>query len=244
MSSHVGKRKKGCYMTNLIRSVVHYIYDEDLLPLTRENLANYITLTGAWLSRIGLYLFVLYFMMFWHSQTITDTALIVRWTAIVLFILAAICDGIDGYVARKIGVTSRFGELYDPHLDKVQYMTKIGGLIIDAFVAALSGLSFGYAIMVFLISYFSHERDLASMFHRAWALSVDKDIKVKAGIAGKIRTAVCFPAILIMFAIINPLNWIWAGVVVTAIIIVVTTWSNYQYVHNYRAAIKEVQRSR
>ncbi len=39
--------------------------------------------------------------------------------AAVLFILGAISDGMDGYYARKYGMTSNFGKLWDPIADKI-----------------------------------------------------------------------------------------------------------------------------
>ncbi|MCA9295700.1 MAG: CDP-alcohol phosphatidyltransferase family protein, partial [Phycisphaerales bacterium] len=46
--------------------------------------------------------------------------------AVVLFILAAATDALDGYLARRWDVTSTFGRIMDPFVDKV--------LIIGAFV--------------------------------------------------------------------------------------------------------------
>ncbi len=48
------------------------------------------------------------------------------WTAIVLFIIAASTDYLDGYLARKWKVESQFGRIMDPFCDKV--------LILGAFI--------------------------------------------------------------------------------------------------------------
>ena len=42
-----------------------------------------------------------------------------RWTALILFILAALTDFFDGYLARKMNVTSSFGRFFDYTSDKV-----------------------------------------------------------------------------------------------------------------------------
>lgn len=41
------------------------------------------------------------------------------WTAAILFVLAAITDWLDGYLARKLQVESNMGRLMDPIADKI-----------------------------------------------------------------------------------------------------------------------------
>ncbi len=41
-----------------------------------------------------------------------------RWAAVAIFTLAAVSDGIDGYIARKYNQDSRLGQLLDPIADK------------------------------------------------------------------------------------------------------------------------------
>lgn len=221
-----------------IRNIVHYIYDEELLPLSRENTANYITLLGAWLSRFGLVCFIGYLMLFFLEQQVSSTAIVLRYSGIVLFTLAAISDGVDGYVARKMYIVSRFGELYDPHLDKVQYVTKVNGLLIDAVVAMLCGASWQFLLQVFLIGWMTQERDLTCMFHRLWAVREDPLVQIGAGSSGKWRTRICFPCMLVFFLVINPLQSIVVGWILTCLIILTTAYSTYDYVHRYRIAIK------
>jgi CDP-diacylglycerol---glycerol-3-phosphate 3-phosphatidyltransferase len=50
----------------------------------------------------------------------------ILWASIILFSLAAITDMLDGYLARRWHVESRFGRIMDPFCDKV--------LIIGAFI--------------------------------------------------------------------------------------------------------------
>ena len=53
-----------------------------------------------------------------------------RWsTALVLFIVAAATDWLDGYIARRYGSASTLGRMYDPLVDKV--------LMVGAFVFLL-----------------------------------------------------------------------------------------------------------
>src|SRR3954471_10374434 len=39
--------------------------------------------------------------------------------AVVLFIIAAVSDGLDGYLAKRFGWTSEFGKFIDPVADKL-----------------------------------------------------------------------------------------------------------------------------
>jgi len=225
-------------MKSLILSLLHFFYDEKLLPFNRDNAANYITLLGSWLSRLGLYLFFVFFALFVEAGTITTTASVVRVIGIVALSLGAICDGIDGYVSRKFHIGSAFGELFDPHHDKVQYVTKILSLLINALVIALSGSSKAFILQALLIAYFSLERDLASMFHRAWALREAPEAKVSAGASGKWRTRICFPGILLLFVVMDPLDLPVLGWMVTSAILVATVYSNWDYVRRYRKVIR------
>lgn len=44
------------------------------------------------------------------------------WTSIILFLLAVFTDWLDGYLARRWNVESRFGRIMDPVVDKVLIM--------------------------------------------------------------------------------------------------------------------------
>jgi cardiolipin synthase (CMP-forming) len=55
-------------------------------------------------------------LLMWPGERNDDTA---RWVALFLFIVAAITDFFDGYLARKWHLTSSLGRMLDPIADKV-----------------------------------------------------------------------------------------------------------------------------
>lgn len=224
-----------------VAAIAHAIYDKKLLPFTRENSTNYITVLGAWLSRLGLVVLLVTFCLFLAQRELTFDLLILRWSGISLSALDAMCDGLDGFVARRLHIVSFFGELYDPHVDKVQYLTKLSGLIIDGAIMVLTGASPFFFLQVVLIAWISYERDATCMFHRAWALREAPNVKVSAGSSGKWRTRICFPGILVFHLILHPIGSPLLGWIDTLIIVSVTVYSMFDYVRSYRNVIKKAR---
>jgi CDP-diacylglycerol--glycerol-3-phosphate 3-phosphatidyltransferase len=56
----------------------------------------------------------------------TDQA---SWLAFVAFALAALTDGLDGLVARRMQLVSEAGQLWDPIADKILVLVSMAGLV-------------------------------------------------------------------------------------------------------------------
>jgi cardiolipin synthase len=70
-----------------------------------------------------------------------------RWLALILFILAAASDWLDGYLARRSGQTSPLGQMLDPIADKLL----VGALLIVlAWDHSLSALDLVPAVAIML----------------------------------------------------------------------------------------------
>ncbi len=54
-----------------------------------------------------------------------------RWAAIVVFIIAAVSDGVDGYIARRYNQRSRLGTILDPLADKILLVTALVLLTVE-----------------------------------------------------------------------------------------------------------------
>ena len=101
-----------------------------------------------------------------------------RPIAAILFGLAAITDLIDGWVARKFGQTSRFGEFLDPVADKLMV-----SIVLVMLVQADSGW-FEDIIAMIIIG-----REITISALREWMATIGERANVKVTLAGKVKTA-------------------------------------------------------
>ena len=100
-----------------------------------------------------------------------------RPIAAVLFGLAAVTDMIDGWVARRFGQTSRFGEFLDPVADKLMV-----AIVLVMLVQAESGW-FEDIIAMIIIG-----REITISALREWMATIGERANVKVDITGKIKT--------------------------------------------------------
>jgi CDP-diacylglycerol--glycerol-3-phosphate 3-phosphatidyltransferase len=108
-----------------------------------------------------------------------------RYTAIGVFLLASLSDGLDGYIARLYGQISRLGKILDPIADK--------GLLL-ATLLTLAFAGWGYALpiwfMVLVIA-----RDVVIVSGSLLLHHVNGAVQIRASLFGKITTALQMTAI-------------------------------------------------
>lgn len=116
-----------------------------------------------------------------------------RWEAyflgILLFTFSAVLDGVDGLVARKCDLVTRFGEEIDPLCDKLTYLPPMG-------VFAYNGLLPMQAVWVLIVIEFLGQFGIRYILKRFTHFSV------QANNFGKIKAVLCF-AIIIYCAILD-----------------------------------------
>ena len=173
----------------------------------------------------------------------------VLWASIVLFILAAITDYLDGYLARRWRVESRFGRIMDPFCDKV--------LVIGAFIylagprfviphRAAEGAFFNmasgvYPWMVAVVL----ARELLVTAVRAELEGLGA--KFGANLFGKwkmILQSITVPTVLLIIWL-DPVRHEWTAWVRDAFVyttILVTILSGIPYVHGAYEALRRTQR--
>jgi cardiolipin synthase (CMP-forming) len=133
-------------------------------------------LTWARIAMIPLIVIIFYLPDQWLSAYWKNV------TACVLFVLAAITDGFDGYIARKYGMTSRFGAFLDPVADKLMVSAALIVLLslgrVDEFVALV------------IVG-----REIAVSALREWMAQIGKSSSIAVNSLGKIKTVAQMVAI-------------------------------------------------
>ena len=100
-----------------------------------------------------------------------------RPIAAIIFGIAAVTDFIDGWVARRYGQSSRFGEFLDPVADKLMVAT-----VLVMLVQAQSGW-FEDVIAMIIIG-----REITISALREWMATIGERANVKVSFAGKVKT--------------------------------------------------------
>jgi cardiolipin synthase (CMP-forming) len=70
--------------------------------------------------------------LFWPNE------FVMRWTALGIFILAAVTDFLDGYLARALAQQSSLGRMLDPIADKLLVSAVLLMLVADRTIASVS----------------------------------------------------------------------------------------------------------
>src|SRR5688572_30655600 len=86
------------------------------------NLPNQITIARLLLSVVVFVLLSLFDQQFWRElgkPSLPAAGVALLDSAIIVFVLAAASDFLDGYLARKWKMISTFGRIADPFVDKV-----------------------------------------------------------------------------------------------------------------------------
>ena len=100
-----------------------------------------------------------------------------RPIAAVLFGLAAVTDIIDGWVARRFGQTSRFGEFLDPVADKL--------MVAIVLVMLVQAQSHWYEDVIAMIII---GREITISALREWMATIGERANVKVSASGKVKT--------------------------------------------------------
>jgi CDP-diacylglycerol--glycerol-3-phosphate 3-phosphatidyltransferase len=101
-----------------------------------------------------------------------------------LFVLAALTDWLDGYLARKLEQTSPFGAFLDPVADKLMVAAALVMLVADPMVQrhVLNIQLFAVVVLVIV------GREITVSALREWMSEVGKRSHVKVSYVGKIKT--------------------------------------------------------
>jgi len=135
-----------------------------------------------------------------------------RWMAALIFIIASITDIVDGKVARKYGLVTRFGKLWDPIADKTLTGMALVGLSI------IGELPWWITIVILV---------------REWGITLLRFLILKYGVmaanrGGKLKTVTQSIAI-VMYLLPLP-SWLHVvGVVVMWVALILTVLTGLDY---------------
>lgn len=143
-----------------------------------------------------------------------------RLAAAALFGLAAITDWLDGYLARRLGQTSKLGAFLDPVADKLM-------VAVVLIVLLQSNPTIWLALPVAVII----GREITVSALREWMAELGARTKVAVSSLGKLKTVAQMLAIilLILRGTTDALPVYEAGFVLLYLATILTLWSMLQY---------------
>lgn len=129
---------------------------------------------------IPLFVVVYYLPFAWVNELTTT-----------LFVLAAITDWLDGYLARRLNQTSTLGAFLDPVADKLMVAAALVLLVADNRnqELALSAILFTVVILVII------GREISISALREWMAELGQRSSVAVSYIGKIKTTIQMTAI-------------------------------------------------
>ncbi len=146
-----------------------------------------------------------------------------------VFVVAALTDWLDGYLARKLDQTTRFGAFIDPVADKVMVATALV-LVVE---------NYG-SIWVTIPAITMIGREIIISALREWMAEIGKRSSVAVSWVGKVKTTAQMVALILMIwqphvYIIN------LGYVALYVATALTYWSMYLYIHAARHDLMDAE---
>ncbi|HMM44127.1 MAG TPA: CDP-diacylglycerol--glycerol-3-phosphate 3-phosphatidyltransferase [Candidatus Macondimonas sp.] len=161
-------------------------------------------------SRILLIpLFVIVFYLPWTHA---------RITASVIFIIAALTDWLDGYLARRWDQTSAFGAFLDPVADK---------LIVA--VALILVLQRDARVLIALPVAIIISREITVSALREWMAEIGQRARVAVSWLGKFKTTAQMTALIVLIGFERGHPLYWLGVAALYVAAALTLWSMAAY---------------
>jgi CDP-diacylglycerol--glycerol-3-phosphate 3-phosphatidyltransferase len=159
-----------------------------------------------------------------------------------VFILAAITDSLDGYLARKLGQTSALGAFLDPVADKLMVATALI-LLVSHIPQPLELFAFNPQVLITITAAVIVGREITISALREWMAEMGARGKVAVSSMGKLKTIFQMTGLSMMLFRSD----VWflpafeIGVYCLVAAAVLTLWSMIVYL---KAAWPELMRSR
>ena len=150
-------------------------------------------------------------------------------SATIIFVVAALTDWFDGYLARRWNQTSSFGAFLDPVADK---------LMVAGALLLLVELGRTTAVIAFIII----GREIAISALREWMAQIGASKSVAVSSLGKVKTIaqmVAIPMLLYKAPLFGVIDTLYLGTILLYIAAVLTLWSMVYYLRRAWPLIKE-----
>jgi len=147
----------------------------------------------------------------------------------IVFIVAAVTDWFDGFLARRWNQTSAFGAFLDPVADK---------LMVAGALLVLVQLDRVNAMVAFVII----GREIAISALREWMAQIGASKSVAVSSLGKIKTTaqmMAIPMLLFHGRLFDLVDTVYWGNLFMAVAVVLTVWSMFYYLKLAWPLIKE-----
>ncbi len=157
-----------------------------------------------------------------------------HWLTTILFVLAALTDWLDGYLARRLGVISRFGAFLDPVADKLMVVVALV-LVVERNPTTVAGIWITAPASIII------GREIVVSALREWMSTIGASSSVAVSWIGKVKTTAQMLALgLLLFG--QPLLGIdiafW-GLLLLYVAALLTLWSMVDYLLAARIAIRD-----
>ena len=175
------------------------------------NLPNLLT----WQRILAIPLLVAVYLVPWEGWSMTSRNLV----ATVLFVLAAVTDWVDGYLARRLGQQTPFGAFLDPVADKL--------LVCVALVMLLELGRVDSGVAAIIIG-----REIAISALREWMATIGARRSVAVSSLGKLKTVlqlVAIPLLLFHGRLFGAIDTQRIGTWLIYVAAVLTLWSMGYY---------------
>ena len=177
-------------------------------------------LTWARIAAIPLLMWVFEWPLSWPERNLIATS---------MFVLFALTDWLDGYLARKLNQTSKFGAFLDPVADK---------FLVSACLLILVDLGRTPAYIGLIII----GREIAISALREWMAIIGASNSVAVNVIGKLKTTVqmiAIPFLLFDGPLFNHLDAHWWGNLLIHVAAFLTVWSMLFYLNKALPHIRE-----
>lgn len=182
-----------------------------------------ILLTLSRIAVIPVFVLVYYLPVEWSN-------LVCTW----LFIIAAITDWADGHIARRYGLTSRFGAFLDPVADKLMVAVVLI-LLVDRNPTGFGAIWLAIPAVVIV------GREITISALREWMAEVGQQAKVAVSYIGKIKTVaqlVALPFMIYREDLFGVIPVVQIGFVLLYVAAILTIWSMAIYVRDAWPTLK------